>query len=148
VVIEHRFIRNFNAAARVGVSFTPSNANALLMIRDSVITHNGSGDDGTGVLIQPNGGSAKVLINNTSINKNFVGLNVCRAPRMFRSNSNVSESLSTGFAQGGAPNVRIGPSMIVNNSGIATAGTVLSYGDNLINGNGLDTTPASAGGYK
>lgn len=148
VVIEHCFIRDFNAAQSAGVSFTPSNNGALLMIRDSIISHNGSAADGTGVLIQPNGGSAKVLLNNVSINKNFVGLNVQGTANVQINNSNISDSLSTGIAQGGASNVRIGRSMIVNNSGIATAGSVLSYGDNQINGNGPDTTPASAGGYK
>ncbi|MBR0780541.1 hypothetical protein [Bradyrhizobium iriomotense] len=148
VVIEHSFIRNFNAAGGVGVSFTPSNANALLMMRDSIITHNGSNADGNGVLINPNGGTAKVLINNVSINKNFVGLNVQGSVNVQVNNSNISESLSTGVAQGGVSNVRIGRSMIVNNSGTATAGTVLSYLDNQIAGNGTDTTPPSAGGYK
>jgi len=148
VVIEHSFIRNFNAAGGVGVSFTPSNSHGLLMIRDSVITHNGSNPDGNGILINPNGGSAKGLINNVSINKNFVGLSVQGASNVQVNNSNVSESLSTGISQGGAATIRIGRSMIVNNDGIATAGSVLSYGDNQINGNGPDTTPASAGGYK
>ncbi|MBR0973301.1 hypothetical protein [Bradyrhizobium sp. Bra64] len=148
VVIEHCFIRDFNSAGSIGVSFTPSNAGALLMIRDSIISHNGSGIDGTGVLINPNGGSAKVLINNSSINKNFVGVNAQGSVNLQVNNSNISESLSTGVAQGGVANIRIGRSMIVNNAGIATAGTVLSYGDNQINGNGPDTTPGSAGGYK
>jgi len=148
VVIEHCFIRNFNAAASIGVSVTPSNPNSLLMIRDSIITHNGSAADGNGVLINPNGGSVKALINNVSINKNFVGLNVQGSVILHVNNSNISESLSTGVAQGGVSNIRIGRSMIVNNSGTATAGTVLSYLDNMIAGNGTDTTPPSAGGYK
>jgi len=148
VVIEHCFIRNFNAAASIGISVTPLNLNSVLMIRDSIITHNGSNADGNGVLINPNGGSVKGLINNVSINKNFIGLNVQGSVILDVNNSNISDSLSTGVAQGGISNVRIGRSMIVNNNGTATAGTVLSYLDNVIAGNGTDTTPSSAGGYK
>lgn len=148
VVIEHCFIRDFNAAGSAGVSFTPTNANALLVIRDSIISHNGSAADGNGVLIQPNGGSAKVVINNTSINKNFLGVNAQGSSNVQINNSDISQSLGSGIGQGGAANIRIGRSMIVNNFGSATVGTVLSYGDNQINGNGTDTTPASAGGYK
>lgn len=147
VVIEHCFIRNFNAAASIGISVTPSNSNSRLMIRDSIITHNGSNADGNGILINPTG-SVKGLINNVSINKNFIGLNVQGSVILHVNNSNISDSLSTGIAQGGVANVRIGRSMIVNNDGTATAGTVLSYLDNMIAGNGPDTTPASAGGYK
>jgi len=148
VVIEHCFIRNFNAAASIGISVTPLNLNSVLMIRDSIITHNGSNADGNGVLINPNGGSVKGLINNVSINKNFIGLNVQGSVILDVNNSSISDSLSTGVAQGGISNVRIGRSMIVNNNGTATAGTVLSYLDNVIAGNGTDTTPSSAGGYK
>lgn len=148
VVIEHCFIRDFNAAASAGISFTPTNANALLVIRDSIISHNGSASDGNGVLIQPNGGSAKVVINNSSINKNFLGVNAQGSSNVQISNSDVSQSLGSGIGQGGVANIRIGRSMIVNNFGSATVGTVLSYGDNQINGNGTDTTPASAGSYK
>ncbi|WP_245323724.1 hypothetical protein [Bradyrhizobium stylosanthis] len=149
VVIEHSFIRNFNSAGGAGVSFTPSNANALLLIRDSLVSHNGSAADGNGVLIQPSGaGSAKVLINNTSINRNFLGLNAQGSSNVQVNNSDISESAGSGVGQGGAATIRIGRSMIVNNFGSATVGSVLSYGDNQINGNGTDTTPASAGGYK
>jgi len=148
VVIEHSFIRNFNSAGGVGVSFTPSNANALLLIRDSIVSHNGSAADGNGVLVQPNGGSARALINNTSINRNFLGLNAQGSSNVQVNNSDISESAGTGVGQGGAATIRIGRSMIVNNFGSATVGSVLSYGDNQINGNGTDTTPASAGGYK
>lgn len=147
VVIEHSFIRNFNAAGSAGVSFTPSNANALLEIRDSIISHNGSASDGNGVIINPSG-SARALINNSSINRNFFGLNVQGSSNVQVNNSDISGSAGTGVGQGGAANVRVGRSMIVNNFGSATVGNVLSYGDNQINGNGTDTTPASAGGYK
>ncbi|MBP1091185.1 MULTISPECIES: right-handed parallel beta-helix repeat-containing protein [Bradyrhizobium] len=147
VVIEHCFIRNFNAAAGNGITTAPSNFNSMLLIRDSVISHNGTAADGTGININTNGGSTRVTINNTAIHKNFVGLNVQGTSNVQVNNSNISENLSTGFALGGAASARIGRSMIVNNLGSATTGSVLSYLDNQINGNAPDTTPATAGGY-
>ncbi|BAC51291.1 hypothetical protein ACVI1J_001202 [Bradyrhizobium diazoefficiens] len=147
VVIEHCFIRNFNSAGGIGVSAAPTNFNSMLMIRDSVISHNGTAADGAGVQITTNGGSARATITNTAIHKNFVGLNVLGTSNVQVNNSNISENLSTGFALGGAASARIGRSMIVNNLGSATTGSVLSYLDNQINGNAPDTTPATAGGY-
>ncbi|RXH08745.1 right-handed parallel beta-helix repeat-containing protein [Bradyrhizobium guangzhouense] len=148
VVIEHSFIRNFNASGGTGISFAPTNANALLLIRDSIISHNGSAVDGAGVVISPNGGSGRVLINNSSINRNFLGINAQGSSLVEVNNSDISGSTGSGVGQGGAATIRIGRSMIVNNFGSATVGTVLSFGDNQINGNGTDTTPGSAGGYK
>ncbi|MDH2344386.1 right-handed parallel beta-helix repeat-containing protein [Bradyrhizobium sp. SSUT77] len=147
VVIEHCFIRDFNSAGGVGIFVNPSNFNSMLMIRDSVISHNGTAADGAGVQINTNGGSSRATINNTAINKNFVGLNVLGTSNVQVNNSNISENLSTGFALSGAASARIGRSMIVNNLGAATSGSVLSYLDNEINGNAPDTTPGTAGGY-
>ncbi|MCK1387451.1 right-handed parallel beta-helix repeat-containing protein [Bradyrhizobium sp. 21] len=147
VLIEHCFIRNFNSAGGVGVFVNPSNFNSMLMIRDSVISHNGTAADGAGVQINTNGGSARATINNTAIHKNFVGLNVLGTANVQVNNSNISENLSTGFALSGAASARIGRSMIVNNLGAATSGSVLSYLDNQINGNAPDTTPGTAAGY-
>ncbi|MCK1387450.1 right-handed parallel beta-helix repeat-containing protein [Bradyrhizobium sp. 21] len=147
VVIEHCFIRDFNSAGGVGVFVNPSNFNSMLMIRDSVISHNGTAADGAGVQINTNGGSARATLNNVAIHKNFVGLNVLGTANVQVNNSNISENLSTGFALSGAASARIGRSMIVNNLGAATSGSVLSYLDNQINGNAPDTTPGTAAGY-
>jgi hypothetical protein len=147
VVIEHCYIRNFNSAGGVGVFVNPSNFNSMLMIRDSVISHNGTAADGAGISINTNGGSSRSLINNTAIHKNFVGVTVQGSSNLQVNNSNISENLSTGLALSGVAGARIGRSVIVNNLGAATSGSVLSYLDNQINGNNPDTTPATAGGY-
>ena len=147
VVIEHCFIRDFNGASGTGIFSNPSNFNSMLMIRDSVISHNGAAAAGAGISINTNGGSSRVLINNTAIHNNFVGVNVLGSSNVQVNNSNISENLSTGLALSGAAGVRIGRSVIVNNLGAATTGNVLSYLDNQINGNAPDTTPATAGGY-
>jgi hypothetical protein len=147
VVIEHCYIRNFNAAGGIGISAAPSNFNSMLLIRDSVISHNGTAANGAGVQITTNGGIARATITNTAIHKNFVGLNVLGTSNVQVNNSNISENLGTGFALSGAATGRIGRSMIVNNLGSATTGSVLSYLDNQINGNNPDTTPGTAGGY-
>jgi len=147
VVIEHCFIRNFNSAGGTGVFANVANFNSMLMIRDSVISHNGTAADGAGVSINTNGGSSRSLINNTAIHKNFIGLSVQGTSNAQVNNSNISENTSTGFFMAGAATGRIGRSMIVNNLGSATIGGVLSYQDNQINGNNPDTTPTTAGGY-
>ncbi|MFB6420275.1 MULTISPECIES: right-handed parallel beta-helix repeat-containing protein [Bradyrhizobium] len=147
VVIEHCFIRNFNGASGAGIFSNPSNFNSMLMIRDSVISHNGAAAAGAGININTNGGSTRVLINNTAIHKNFVGLNVQGSSNVQVNNTSISENVSTGLALSGVAAARIGRSMIVNNLGAATTGNVLSYLDNQINGNAPDTTPATAGGY-
>jgi hypothetical protein len=147
VVIEHCFIRNFNGASGAGIFSNPSNFNSMLMIRDSVISHNGTAAAGSGISINTNGGSARVLINNTAVHNNFVGVSVQGSSNVQVNNSNISENLSTGLALSGVAGVRIGRSVIVNNLGAATTGNVLSYLDNQINGNAPDTTPATAGGY-
>jgi hypothetical protein len=147
VVIEHCFIRDFNGASGAGIFSNPSNFNSMLMIRDSVISHNGTAAAGAGISINTNGGSARVLINNTAVHNNFVGVSVQGSSNVQVNNSNISENLSTGLALSGVAGVRIGRSVIVNNLGAATTGNVLSYLDNQINGNAPDTTPATAGGY-
>lgn len=147
VVIEHCFIRDFNVSPAVGVFVNPSNFNSMLLIRDSVISHNGTASAGAGIQISTNGGSSRSMINNTAIHNNFVGLNVAGTSNVQVNDSNISENLSTGLALSGAAGVRIGRSAIVNNLGAATSGNVLSYLDNQINGNAPDTTPATAGGY-
>jgi hypothetical protein len=147
VVIEHCFIRNFNGGSAIGVSSNPTNFNSMLLIRDSVISHNGTAAAGAGVQVNTNGGSARATINNTAIHNNFVGLNVLGTSNVQVNNSNISENLGTGFALSGSATARIGRSMITNNLGSATTGSVLSYLDNQINGNNPDTTPTTAGGY-
>ncbi len=147
VVIEHCFIRDFNGASGTGIFSNPSNFNSMLMIRDSVISHNGAAAAGSGISINTNGGSTRVLINNSAVHNNFVGVTVQGSSNVQVNNSNISENLSTGLALSGVAAARIGRSVIVNNLGAATTGSVLSYLDNQINGNAPDTTPATAGGY-
>ncbi|KJC50753.1 right-handed parallel beta-helix repeat-containing protein [Bradyrhizobium sp. LTSP857] len=147
VIIEHCNIRDFNGGSAIGISANPSNFNSMLLIRDCVISHNGTASGGAGVQINTNGGSARVTINNTAIHNNFVGLNVLGTSNVQVNNSNISENLGTGFALSGVASARIGRSVIANNLGSATTGSVLSYLDNQINGNNPDTTPGTAGGY-
>lgn len=148
VVIDHCFIRNFNGASGTGIASNPINFNSMLMIRDSVISHNGTATAGGGISIATNGGSTRVLINNTAIHNNTVGVSVQGSSNVQINSSSISENLSTGLALSGVAAVRIGRSVIVNNLGAATTGNVLSYLDNQINGNAPDTTPATAGGYR
>ena len=120
----------------------------MLLVRNSIISHNGTGAAGGGVLVNSTAGSAKGAIINTAVHNNFVGLSVQNQSNIQVNESTISENVGTGIAQSGAATVRVGRSLIVNNLGSATTGTVLSYLDNQINNNNPDTTPGTAGGYK
>ncbi len=69
--IEDCVIRRFNAANSFGISFQPSGTSRLY-VRNSVLTENGNGATGGGILIQPTGaaGSARFQINSTALQNN------------------------------------------------------------------------------
>jgi hypothetical protein len=71
VTIEDTTIRRFNAANSVGISFTPSNANARLIVNNVTVTENGNAASGGGIVIQPTGtGSAVVSLRDVRIFNN------------------------------------------------------------------------------
>jgi hypothetical protein len=75
--IEDSVIRRFNAASSQGVSFQPTGSSKLF-ISNTIISDNGNGVTGGGILIKPTGsGSARVELLNVRVNNNAnIGLSV------------------------------------------------------------------------
>jgi hypothetical protein len=75
--IENCVIRSFRSASvgsGHGISFAPSGASELY-VSDTVVTHNGTGTNGGGILIKPSGaGSASVVLDRVGIHNNVFGL--------------------------------------------------------------------------
>jgi hypothetical protein len=69
--VEDCVIRRFNAANSFGISFQPS-ATSRLYLRNVVISENGNGATGGGILVQPTGagGSARFQMNNVALQNN------------------------------------------------------------------------------
>ena len=130
-----------------GVNFTPSNANARLIIQDSHISDNVAG---TGVGVQPTAAGGAVTIRRSEIddNANGIAVNGTSQPaivNLFR--SEVADNASFGLlAIGTQADIRIGSNDITGNgTGLSTssAGKITSYGNNHVNGNGSDGNPTS-----
>lgn len=117
--IEESTIRRFNAPNSFGIMFAPSGTSRLY-IRNTTIADNGNGATGGGIGVAPSGsGSAVALIVDSTIVNNG----------------------GSGIAANGQARVLVGGSKIFgNNMGVSAAsqGSVLSYGDNLLVGNGTD----------
>lgn len=100
---------------------TQSSGQIFMTIRDSIA----AGSGGAGINATDNGGgSAQVMLKNVTSANNGRGIRV----------------------DGATAAVRLGNSVITGNSGESTStvngGTVGSYGNNQIDGNGVDTMPA------
>jgi hypothetical protein len=148
--IENSIIRRFNAANSAGVSFAPT-GNSELFITDTVITQNGNGATGGGVVIRPGAaGTGKVTLTNVRILDNANnGLSVdttgSSGPGVFVSvensviagNGNGIRALHAVGAQGML--LTINSVAIVNNSGVGIRGdgtaATMRVGDSTIAGN-------------
>ncbi len=72
--VQNCVIKNFQAGAASGIQFAPSAASKLF-VSDTVISNNGSGTTGNGILVKPTGsGSASVALNRIQVNGNATGL--------------------------------------------------------------------------
>ncbi len=72
--VQKSTIRNFRAGAALGILFLPSGASELY-VSDTVISRNGTGSAGGGILVQPTGtGSASGLLLRAQIENNITGI--------------------------------------------------------------------------
>ena len=177
--VQNCTIRDFRSGNAAGIRFNPSGT-AELDVTDTVITDNGVGTTGGGIVIAPTGAAAaNGIISRVTLahNSNGIiadststsgGINVAvrdaavtgGAATLIGISANAAGAISillvdrttvaaygTGVSASGAgATVRLNNSVITAN-GTATSGAgVLSYLNNAINGNGTDTTPATAGG--
>lgn len=172
LTLDNVTIQNFTAgSAGNGIDFAP-NDNSQLIVSNSYFYNNGNGSTGGGIRVRPTGGSVKAVIDRTVVARGTFGVAAdtslgSSGINMTIRNSTISNNtqmnvvaVASGngsgimFDQSTAANgnvglaafgtgavVRVLNSSIVGN-GTATSGNVLSYGNNAINANGVDTIPA------
>jgi hypothetical protein len=133
--------------ANSGVSFTPSTANARLIITNSSIHDNTAG---TGVGVQPTAAGGAVTIRNSHLDDNLNGIAAAGTTQpaivnLFR--SHVSDNSNGLFSTGALADIRIGSNTISGNTvGLLTSssGKITSFGNNEVTGNGTDGNPTNS----
>jgi len=143
VLVQNSVMHDFRAASGLGIRVAPAGI-LNLTIRDTIVTNNGSGATGGGILIQPTGagGAARVsLINvtvqgnannglfvNTTGNTNLTdGITVAIENSSFTDNATCIRTLRVGGTNTAA--MLVDDSLIANNT---TAGIVADGGQNTI----------------
>jgi len=152
LIVDTCTIRGFKSATGFGISFAPTTV-ATLHVVNSLITKNGSASGGGGVQVGATGGGfARAMITRSVVDRNFVGVSAAgtgptSAIQVFQ--SAVSHNASNGLlASGAGAVIKVGGSAIIGNAAAATSGNVLSFLNNEISDNSVDTSPATAGGLK
>jgi hypothetical protein len=84
-----------------GINFSPAGtATSSLVVRNSVITHNGAGLANAGILIQPTGttvNTTRAVIENSNVNNNILGIRAFDYSTVTVRNSVVTESVWAGI---------------------------------------------------
>jgi hypothetical protein len=142
LTIEDSTIRAYNATGGQGVIFAPA-ATSSLVIRNTTISNNGGAATGGGVVIAPTGvGIATATLDHVTVSNNVGGgIIVNGASTVLIDNSVVASNPNFGIRTStGAPTVRVGNTGIIGNgTGVSDgAGTIESYCNNRLNGNGGD----------
>jgi hypothetical protein len=172
--VEDCVIRNFNNAAGFGIQIA-SSTNAKFVVLRTTLFRNGSGATGAGLQIQPTSGATVFgLLDKVNVDGNVFGVAVdtggsaginitirdsgisgnntdgviavgpTGAGVMIERSSIVNNGLN-GLRALGSGVIRVGSSTLTGNV-TSVNGTVQSYGNNQINGNGTDTVPAAVPG--
>jgi len=159
--VENCVIQNHTVVAPfVGIRFRPSAPGSQLVMTDTVLSSNGSGTTGGGIVVSPQaGGSARVTLNRVTVTKNVFGIAVDGTGSTGGINMTISDSVSSGNSQdgiiavtpgGGAPiGVLVKNTKSANNAiGIRSIGanvTVRVTGSAVIgNGTGLSFSGGGA----
>lgn len=149
------FNSEFNGFTRSAIDFEPSNgtasAPARLHVQDTILTNSGpptGGFDADGIQIQPSGtGNARASIVRTTVAGFDSGVIARGAARADIDNSTFVQNANVGvFASGPSAQIRVGRSQITDNLfgiGTSNGGSIFSFGNNQIAGNGTDGTPTS-----
>ena len=173
--VKNSRIRNFNNGSGHGINFATSRT-AKLIVENTTISDTGSGAGGAAIVVRPTAAvSATALISKVHAHRgNFgivgdgtggtTGINITTRDTaangfnntafltttngpgvgMMMQNDAATNS-GTGVSASGGSTIRVGASIITGN-GTSISGNVLSYGDNRINGNGIDAIPAAVPG--
>ncbi len=134
--------------ATAGVSFTPSTANAKLII-DNTVIHDNVGA-AAGVAVLPTAAGAAVTVRNSRLDDNFAGVaanGTTAQPaivNIFR--SSITDNGNGLLSFGANADIRIGSNDINGNTvglSSSSSGKITSFGNNQVNGNGTDGAPTN-----
>jgi hypothetical protein len=157
--IQNCVIKNFAGAAPSGFGIqVASSGVSQLFVTDTVISNNGSGANGGGILIQPTGlGSAKVFLQRVTLEGNVLGVKVdgtgstgTGGNSLFVRDSVVSGNSQTGISVtvpvgGQGSNIFVDRTAVVGNGTIgilangAATGILVSNSTVTLNGTGIAT---------
>lgn len=162
LTISDCFVRHFE---NTGIVFNPSGALNFLAsntisadhplgnglgvggsgVVKGVVDHFTASGDSNGIYIAPSGSVANVtILNSVLVNNNGGGLFVYGSGTTVTARKSVANNNVGGFGVTNGATLRLADSMAIGNpqAGITISGggTVFSYGDNEINGNGTDVS--------
>jgi hypothetical protein len=100
--VENCVIADFNAfTGAAGIRFAPSSP-AQLIVTDTVLSNSGSGSTGGGMLVNPQpGGSARVVLNRVTVEKNVFGIAVDGSSSTGGINMTIADSVLAGNVNDG-----------------------------------------------
>jgi hypothetical protein len=77
VHVQNCVVKNFGAAGGSGIQLVNAAGTTQLFVTDTVISNNGSGTSGSGVLVRPTGGaSSRVVLQRVTVEGNVFGVRV------------------------------------------------------------------------
>jgi hypothetical protein len=92
----------FNGISPAGLMFAPSNLNALLVVVGSSISGSGAGTAGGGIVVNPQaGGSARVMLDHVTVDRNVFGVAVDGTGSTGGINMTISNSVLAANSQDG-----------------------------------------------
>jgi hypothetical protein len=157
--VENCVVQNSSTPLQVGIRFRPSNPGAQLVVTDTVLSNNGSGSTGAGIVVAPQaGGTAEVVLSRVTVAKNVFGIAADGSQSTGGINMTITDSVASGNSQdgivattpaGGAPiGVMVKNTRSVNNNiGIRSIGpnvTIRADGS-TVTGNGTGLSFVSGG---
>ncbi|MGH6812013.1 MAG: hypothetical protein ACREDM_06575 [Methylocella sp.] len=135
LTITHCVVRNFT---NTGVFLTPTAGTTQFLIAGTLVSDNGTAS----IEVIPLGGSVQGALDHVSMNKAGLGIGVQSNGNVTVVGSIASNNAGSGFFTEGGGILRLAHSAATGN-GIGvfnSSGTVVSAGDNFINGNGTDVS--------
>lgn len=127
-----------------GVNFSPSTANARLIVQNTTIS-----ESGTGVGVSPTGAGAAVTVRNSTLDDNINGIAAASGAQPAIANvfrSDISDNTNGVFATGALADIRIGSNNINGNGTgllVSGGGKITSFGNNNVAGNATDGAPTN-----
>jgi hypothetical protein len=95
LLVENCVIANYTYSA--GIRFGPSSPGSKLVVTDTMVRGSGSGSAGGGIVISPqSGGSAQVVLNRVSVDKNIFGIVADGSGSTAGINMTITDSVSSG----------------------------------------------------